>query len=185
MIYVFSKLKIYLLTNKEGEKMSMCLTSGINKLITVLQSLSTDNKTTIIAAIIAVIGVFLGAVLSFISQIILNSIINSREKKKVVLKTQLQIFPLVLKYVVEYSKLCEMKRKNKSQESIRLQKEITENIFIKFYSSFYIICKAQTLNQYNKLIEDIENGCINQNEAIKRTREMFVPYFSSKRRNRK
>lgn len=166
-----------------GENVSIRIIGCIsrNVLVSATQSFSMDNMTTIMAAIIAVVGVFLGALLTFISQIVLNSINNHREKQKVVLEKQLQLFPLVLEYITEYSKLYEMKRNNNSQDSINKQKDISNAIFVKFYYSFSIICKSQTIKDYQNLIKDIETGNINQDDAQKRIKKILAPYVLSKK----
>ena len=164
--------------------LSVC---GINysALNSTLQPFSEDNRTTIMAAIIAVIGVFFGALLTFISQIVLNAINNHREKQKVVFERQLQLFPIVLEYITEYSKLYEMKRNGNSQDSINKQKEISNALFAKFYYSFSVICKAQTIEEYHQLINDIENGNINQDDALKRIKKTIAPYVLSKKERKK
>lgn len=156
-----------------------------NAIFPITQTFSEDNRTTIMAAVIAVIGVFFGALLTFISQIVLNAINNHREKQKVVFERQLQLFPIVLEYITEYSKLYEMKRNSNSQDSIKKQKEVSNDLFAKFYYSFSVICKTQTIEDYHRLINDIEKGNINQDVALKRIKKILAPYVLSKKERKK
>lgn len=127
---------------------------------------SSEENSTIIAAIIAVAGVILGAILALLSQLLLNSIENKRAKKKQIYEKQMEIYPIVLEYITFYAQIQQKIKNKENANTINSMLKEAEAKYTKFFYIFSLISSSDTVKGFEDLKKKIDSHNLSPDKAF-------------------
>ncbi len=127
---------------------------------------SSEENSTIIAAIIAVAGVILGAILALLSQLLLNSIENKRAKKKQIYEKQMEIYPIVLEYITFYAQIQQKIKNKENANTINSMLKEADAKYTKFFYIFSLISSSDTVKGFENLKKQIDSQNLSPDKAF-------------------